>query len=378
MSHRFHGQREIPRTTRMWLAIAAIAGGAFMAAIPAARGGAAGPSPATGVPGARSVTYPTRTMGTYANVIIVTADSAAADPAARRAHAVFKQVDSLMSNWTTTSEVARINRVAALGPTTVEPQVAKVIDASLALWRASDGVFDITVEPIVRLWGFLGGEKRVPSDDEAKAAFKLVGAQRVHFDRTARTISFEQPGMKIDLGGIAKGYAVDEAAKSLARDGVTNALVDLTGNMAALGHPADADHWRIGIRDPRDRMRWFARVRLDPGQAISTSGKYEQFVAKDGRTYGHIIDPRTGWPAEGLISVTVIARTALDCDSWDTPLFVLGPAAAKRKARERADVAAVLVEPGANGIDTVWVEEALRDRFVLDPEARAMFRVEYL
>jgi thiamine biosynthesis lipoprotein len=147
--------------------------------------------------------------------------------------------------------------------------------------------------------------------------------------------------------------------------------------MRALGHPADADHWRIGIRDPRDRMRYFARVRLDPGEAISTSGKYEQFVSQDGRTYGHIIDPRTGWPAEGLISVTVIGGSALDCDAWDTPLFVLGPEEARRKAAERDEVTAVLVEPGAGGVDTVWVESSLRERFVLEPAARDVFRVKY-
>lgn len=367
---------------RRRMATALLALGALLASGAIWRAGAAGSgsrAPARGPSGAapRSVAYPTRTMGTYANVVIVTRDSAAADPAARHAHAVFRQVDSLMSNWTTTSEVARINRVAADAPTTVEPQVSHVIEASLDLWRASGGVFDITVEPLVRLWGFLGGPKRVPTEDEVKTCSELVGAQRVHFDPEARTIAFEKPGMKIDLGGIAKGYAVDEAAKSLAADGIQSALVDLTGNMRTIGSPPDADQWRIGIRDPRDRLPWFARLRLDPGQAISTSGKYEQFVAKDGRTYGHIIDPRTGWPAEGLISVTIVARTALDCDAWDTPLFVLGPTEARRKAKEREDVAAVLVEPGADGIDIVWVEKSLRDRFVLESQARTMFRVEY-
>ena len=328
-------------------------------------------------PARRSVAYSTRTMGTFADVIIVTDDSAASAPAAHRAHAVLHFLDSLMTNWTTTSEVARLNREAAKGPTPVEARVATVIDTSLRLWRESDHAFDITVEPIVRLWGFLGGEKRVPSKAEVDSAFKLVGAQRVHFDGAKRTLSYDMPGVRIDLGGIAKGYAVDEAAKSLAADGVTDALVNLTGNMFALGHPEGSDTWRIGIRDPRDRMPYFARVNLDPGQGISTSGKYEQFVAKDGKTYGHIIDPRTGWPSEGLISVTVISHSAFNCDAWDTPLFVLGPVAGRAKAKERADIAAVLVVPGTGGVDTVWVEEALWGRFSIEPAARALFRVRY-
>ena len=274
----------------------------------------------------RSITYSTRTMGTYANVILVTADSTADAPRAHAAHAVLWRIDSLMSNWTTTSEVARINRVAGLQTTVIDPEVATVVDSSLELFRESDGAFDITVEPLMRAWGFLGGGRHVPTDDEARAAFRHVGAQRVHFDRARRTIRFDDDSVRIDLGGIAKGYAVDRAADALVAAGVKDALVDLTGNMVALGTPATSDRWRIGIRDPRDRMPYFARVTLASGEAISTSGKYEQFVAKDGKTYGHIMDPRTGRPADGLISVTLISHSAFLCDAWDTPLFVLGGA----------------------------------------------------
>jgi thiamine biosynthesis lipoprotein len=325
----------------------------------------------------RSVTYPTRTMGTYANITIVTADSAASFPMAHAAHAVLWRLDSLMSNWTTTSEIARINRVAGRETITIDAEVATVVDSSLELFRESDGAFDITVEPLMRAWGFLGGTRHVPTDSVARAAFRHVGAQRVHYDRTRRTLRFDDDSVRIDLGGIAKGYAVDAAARALAALGVHDALVDLTGNMYALGTPAGSDHWRIGIRDPRDRMPYFARVSLYPGDAISTSGKYEQFVAFDGRTYGHIMDPRTGRPAEGLISVTLVSRSAFLCDAWDTPLFVLGGVAARAKAKAHDEFAAVLVEPGPDGVDIVWVESSLRERFVLEPEARAMFRVIY-
>ena len=325
----------------------------------------------------RSVSYDVRTMGTYANVIVVTADSAAAVPLARAAFAVFARVDSLMSNWTTTSEVARVNRVAASGPTTVEPEVAQVIGAALTIGEQSEGAFDITVEPLVRAWGFIGGPRRVPSESEAVAASRLVGARRLHFDPASRSLRFEREGMRIDLGGIAKGHAVDAVAEVLRAAGVTDALVNISGNMLAIGTPAGADHWRIGVRDPRDRMPYFARLDLAPGEGISTSAKYEQFVAKDGRTYGHIMDPRTGRPAEGLIGTTVICPTAMIADGWSTSLFVLGPVDARRKARERADVAALLIQPGTDGVDTVWVESGLRDRFALEPAARPLFHVVY-
>lgn len=356
------------RPAAVVLAIGAAIAIVTTSATPARADGAANDGP-------RAVSWTIRTMGTYGRVTIVTADSAAAAPIALTALGALARVDSLMSNWTTTSEVARINRAAGQQTTTVEPEVATVIDAALRVWRASDGAFDITVEPLIRLWGFIGGPKRVPGDDEIAVTLRRVGAARVRFDPRARTIAFADSTVRIDLGGIAKGYAVDVAADSLRAHGVRDGLVDLSGNMAAIGHPPGADHWRIGIREPRGRMPYFARLAVH--DAISTSGQYEQFVAANGRTYGHIMDPRTGRPAEGLLAVTLVSPTAFECDTWDTPLFVLGPAAARRKAREHPELAPVLVVPGAAGVDTVWVASSLRDRFALEPAAESLFVVRW-
>jgi len=346
------------RATALALAVIALAGS-----------GASGDPPTR-----REVAYVSHTMGTYAQIILVTADSAASAPTARAAQRELDRLDSLMTNWTTTSEVARINRVAGTSSTVVDSEVAVVIARSLLLWRQTEGAFDITVEPLVRLWGFLGGPKRVPADSEVRAAFRHVGAQRVEFDSLTRTIHFTDPDVRIDLGGIAKGYAVDAAARVLQREGVTDALVNLSGNMFAIGTPPGADRWRIGVRDPRDRMPYFARIELQPGEGISTSAKYEQFVAQDGRTYGHIMDPRTGRPADGLIAVTVVSKSGFECDSWDTPLFVLGAAGARRVAKRYDVFGALLVSPGTGGVDTVWVESSLADRFTLEPAARELFR----
>jgi len=315
-------------------------------------------------------------MGTYTHVVVVTDDSASVAGAALAAQGQFTRIDSLMSNWTETSEVARLNREAAKGTTRVQAEVSRVIATSLDVWRQSDGANDITVEPLVRAWGFLGGRPHVPTEEEARAAFRRVGAQQLQFDRNTQTLRYTNDGVKIDLGGIAKGYAVDVVADTLRARGVVDALVDISGNMRALGHPAGSDSWRIGIRDPRDRVPYFARVLLHD-DAISTSGKYEQFVAANGRTYGHIMDPRTGRPAEGLISVTVISASAMTCDAWDTPLFVLGPAEARNEAKRRDDLSAVIVVPGAGDVDTVWVESSLRDRFELEPEAAKFFHLAY-
>jgi thiamine biosynthesis lipoprotein len=265
--------------------------------------------------------------------------------------------------------------VAATGPTTVHPEVAGVLHAALEVGRASGGAFDITVEPLVRAWGFLGGTPHVPDSATVRRAFAHVGARHVRFDPATRALAFDREGVRIDLGGIAKGCGVDAARRALEAQGIRDALVDLSGNMFALGRPAGAPAWRIGIRDPRDRAPYFARLALT-GRAIATSGKYEQFVAASGRTYGHILDPRTGVPAEGLISVTVLAPDAMTADAWGTALFVLGPAAARRAALARDDLDAVLVAPGAS-VDTVFVERSLRQHFSLESNARARFHVVY-
>src|SRR5262245_66474298 len=196
-----HGRTTL-RLGSTWASIAVIA-----AAV--AAGALAGPDPS------RSVSWSERTMGTYGRVTLVTADSSGAFGSAATALAALRPVDSLMSNWTTTSEVARLNREAGRGETRVHPEVGKVLDAALALWKESAGAYDITVEPLVRAWGFLGGPRRVPDEAEQRAAFALVGAGDVRFDSSARTIRFARHGMRVDLGGIAKGYAVDLAMREL-------------------------------------------------------------------------------------------------------------------------------------------------------------------
>lgn len=321
----------------------------------------------------RVIAYPTHTMGTYANVSIVATDSLSARPAALAAHRALARVDSLMSNWTQTSEIARINAHAGRETLAVQPEVAEVIGRALEIGEASHGAFDVTVEPLVRLWGFLGGTPHVPEPAAITETLAHTGLEHVVFDPDDATIAFTLPDLRIDLGGIAKGYGVDAAAHALATAGVTEALVDVSGNMLAMGHPPGREAWVIGIRDPRDRDPYFATLTL-ADRAIATSGAYEQFVAKDGKRYGHILDPRTGWPSQGVISVTIVAEAATDADAWGTALFALGPDGARAMALERDDIAAVLVIPGAT-VDTVFVEDALADDFTLVPDSAARFHV---
>ena len=314
----------------------------------------------------RAVAFRTRTMGAWATLTLVTPDSAAVADLALGALFSLHHTDSLMTNWTATSEVARINRTAGLGGTVVDPEVAAVLRLADEVTAASGGAFDLTVEPLVRLWGFLGGKPQVPDPLALADAHRLVGWPRVFFDRGSGRLTLPEQGMSLDLGGIAKGYGVDVVAARLRRAGVTDALVDLTGNMAALGDAPGHEGWVIGIRDPRDRGPYLATIRLQD-RCVSTSGDYVQFVSEGGRRFGHILDPRTGWPAHGLSSATVVSERAAAADAWSTALFVLGSVEARRVAAARTDIAAVLLAPAPAGRDTLWVEAELLPLLAVAP-----------
>lgn len=324
----------------------------------------------------RPIAFRTQTMGTWATVTFNTADSLAVADVAYRALLIFHHVDSLMSNWTETSEVARINREAAAHDVVVDPEVARVLACAVDVSAATDGAMDLTVEPLVRLWGFLGDKPHVPRAEDIAAARELVGRDKMTFDAARGTIRFARQGVRIDLGGIAKGYSADEVAEFLRRAGATDALVDISGNMVAIGNAAAHGGWVVGVRDPDGKRPYIARLHLRD-EAVSTSGNYEQFVAADGKHYGHIIDPRTGWSAQGLASVTVVTASGMRSDAWDTGLVVLGSKRAREIAHARDDIAVVLVEPQADGPDIVWVEEQLRSRFEMEPDAAKTHIVRY-
>lgn len=311
----------------------------------------------------RSVAYRTEVMGTWGTVTIVTADSTASGKVASAALETWHHVDRLLSNWKETSELSRMNGEAGSDTVAVDRELAFVLGRALEVADASGGAFDVTVEPLVRLWGFLGGTPHVPDAADIDAVRARTGWKNVWLDPLSHRVRFGIPGLKVDLGGIAKGYGVDLAYQVLREAGVSG-MVDLSGNIRTLGTPPGRDAWYVGVRDPRDRVPYFARLKLHEA-AMATSGQYEQFVAKDGKKFGHILDPRTGWPAEGLLSVTVLATSATDADAWATALFVMGPEKARETAKLRADLGVILVEDGQGGKDVVWVEDEVGEAFEL-------------
>ena len=240
--------------------------------------------------------------------------------------------EGMFSRTIATSDVGRIN-AAAGEPTQVQPETAELISKALEYCAASDGLFDITIGAVSELWDFHEGI--VPTDEAIQAALLHIGWQGVHVDVATSTVTLDDPDARLDLGGIAKGYISDVIIDQLAVAGVESGFVNLGGNVAVLGPKLDGSPWTVGVRNPfpgqgQDATSKSVVATIEcTGGSVVTSGLYERSFTKDGRTYWHILDPRTGYPVEtDLASATVYAPLSIDGDGLTKPLFMLGNTAA--------------------------------------------------
>lgn len=262
---------------------------------------------------------------------------------------VFEEIDRLdaqMSDYNPASEISAINREAARRPVVVEPKLFRLIQGSLRLSEESDGAFDITVGPLIKEWGFFRGKGRVPSADELAAVMKRVGYRHVKLDPAWREIRFDSEGIGLDLGAIAKGYALDRAAEILRSNCVTSALVSSgSSSLYALGSPPGETGWKVSIRDPYDKQKAADVVRLK-NYSLSVSGNYEKFFKLGGRTYSHIFDPKLGRPVENILSTAVLAPTGEQSDALSTSLYVLGVERARVVLTRHVDITVIFYLPG--------------------------------
>ena len=269
-------------------------------------------------------------MGVPVRILLYAPDEPAGERAATAAFARFAELEASMSDYRPASELMRLCARAGGPPVPVSPDLFRVLERAQEVARRSEGAFDVTVGPYVALWRAARREGRLPGKEALEQARRLVGWQKVHLDAKERTVRLEVAGMRLDLGGIAKGYACDRAREALAEQGCRRVLIEAGGDIVAGDPPPGAAGWRVRIAQARGGTPpalSLARA------AISSSGDTEQYVTIDGTRYSHIVDPRTGLGLTSRVAVTVLAGDGLTTDSLATAVSVLGPERGRPLAR---------------------------------------------
>ena len=253
-----------------------------------------------------------------------------------------KRIENLISSWDSKSETSNINQNAGIKPVKVSRELFTLIERSLALSRLTDGAFDISYASMDRIWKFDGSMLQMPTDEQIKASVSKVGNHKVQLDSETLSVFLKEKGMKIGFGAIGKGYAADRAKSILVNRNVQGGIINAGGDMSTWGKQLNGDSWKVAIKNPLNKNRVFA---LLPSyeNAIVTSGDYEKFVEFDGQRYTHIIDPRTGYPSTGLISVTVIAPKAELADALATSIFVMGAEVGLNRVNQMKGVECLII-----------------------------------
>ena len=303
-----------------------------------------GGAPAAEPPVPRVVVINRKCMGTLCEVKAFTHDEGLANRAAARGLAEMDRIEALMTSWTDTSDVARINQAAGLRPVPVHPDTLAVVKRGLWIGELSDGAFDITVGVFRGLWKFdEDNDGTVPDPKAVRRKLRLVNYRDVLVDEAAGTVMLRRKGQKLNLEGMAKGYGVDAAVRAIRKAGLRDFIFHAGGDLYASGSKAGVN-WRVGIQDPRaDRGRIIFELPVFD-QAFNTSGDYERFVMKDGVRYHHILDARTGFPARGCRSVTLLCGDAFTADVLDTAVFAVGAEAGMKLIEELPAVEGVIVD----------------------------------
>lgn len=253
------------------------------------------------------------------------------------------RVEDRLSVFRSGSEASRVNRLAHAAPVSASRSLTTLVERCARLHVETAGAFDPTSGPLTRCWGFFQRAGGLPAPDALEAARQSVGMPHVRVDASARSIAFARPGVELNFGAIGKGYALERAARRLAREGITTALLSAGGSSVLAIGPATGRAWPVGLRDPRAPGRRWAVLHLRDA-ALATSGSGEQFFESGGRRYGHILDPRSGWPAEGRLAATVVASSAAEADALSTAFFIGGRALAEQYCATHEHVLALIHE----------------------------------
>jgi thiamine biosynthesis lipoprotein len=282
-------------------------------------------------------------MGTLFRIKLYAANQDQAQKAFRAAFARITELDDILSDYKPDSEINRLCRTAVDQPVPVSDDLFHVVTASEKLSEQSEGAFDITVGPLTHLWRQARKAGHIPESEAIAEALSRSGFRKVHLDPAAHTIELDQSGMQLDVGGIAKGYAADEALQVLSRCGIHSALVAASGDLAFSDPPPGQPGWKIGVDSLDSASAPFTKILLLANKAVSTSGPEEQHLDANGKRYSHIIDPRTGMGLTSDITATVIAPNGTEADSLATAVSVLGAERGMKLINRTPGVSAIIV-----------------------------------
>ena len=292
-------------------------------------------------------------MGTFAEVTAMAADTQTAQAAVEAAYARLDDVNRLMSDYVADSEIGRLNQLAAGESLVVAPETFACLERAVAVSVRSGGAYDATCRPLISLWKQAAKRDALPTDQELAAVRARVGWQKLKLDASTRSVTLLADEMQVDLGGIAKGYSLDLAVDAMKTAGATSGLVDVGGDIVAFGTRAPDQPWRIGVRHPFVNAVIVTLELTDA--AVATSGVQQRFYKIGGQRYSHIVDPRTGRPAEEAPSVTVIAADGATADAWATVFSVLSVAEGQ----------ALLAAEGGPDVEVMWITGS-KDEPVID------------
>jgi len=261
------------------------------------------------------------------------------EPACEAIDALEKKI----STWIPESQISKVNQSASDRPVKVSADVISLLQTCQRFYKDSGGAFDVTVGPLLDLWGFYRKQGHLPKEEEMKEALEKVGFDKVDVNEAEETVRFARAGMRIDFGGIGKGLALDRAVEMLREQGIKNVLVDGgTSTVFALGSGPGESGWKVRIGSPYNKDEYLEEVEIR-NESLSTSSGSESYVELDGKKYGHIFDPRTGWPVEGMLSTTAIAPTGMESDALSTAFFVMGMENIRKYCQAHPQVRAIVV-----------------------------------
>jgi thiamine biosynthesis lipoprotein len=284
-------------------------------------------------------------MGSRFDITVVANDSLQGHIYINDAIEEISRIERLISSWDAKSQTSEINRNAGIKAVKVDKELFDLIERSIAISKMTDGAFDITYASMDKIWKYDGSMTQMPSEDAIKVSVAKIGYEHIILNEEELTVFLKLEGMKIGFGAIGKGYAADKAKELLMTKGVPSGIINASGDMNTWGLQPNGEQWKVAITNPMDKSKAYGLLPISDG-AVVTSGNYEKFVEFNNVRYSHIIDPRTGYPATGIISVTVFAPKAELADALATSVFVMGKDVGLNRINQLPKVECIIIEQG--------------------------------